>query len=174
MEVAAELRNPAGRDWIRAMQGTNILLGAVVGLIHPTTFATGVACIKAIGRSEEIYKRENLNELMNIWTSPCIAASVINNRDTPLHRDNGATYGSMDFLTSVGRFGCGTFKATSLGLKFLFKSGTVIGLLGRLVPHAAEADGERLCFAQYLRESILTTLGVCEPEFVNINDLITI
>jgi hypothetical protein len=97
MEVGAKLRNPAGRKWIAAMEETNELLGAVIRLIHPTTFATGVACIKAISKSDQICKRENLDELISRWTSPCIAASVMNNWNTPLHRDNSATYGSMDF-----------------------------------------------------------------------------
>jgi len=59
----------------------------------------------------------------------------------------------------------------SLGYKFIFMSGTVIGLLGRVVPHAAQVDGERLCYAQYLREVIMTPLGVAEPTFVNLNTL---
>jgi len=48
MEVGAELRNPAGWEWIAAVSETNTLLGAVAGLIHPATFNMGVACIKAI------------------------------------------------------------------------------------------------------------------------------
>jgi hypothetical protein len=170
MEVGAELRNPAGRQWIAAMKETNLLLGGVIGLIHPSTFASGISCIKAIGQSDEIVKREHLDELMGGWTSPCTAASVINNRDTPLHRDNGATYGSMDFLTSVREFH-GTFMAPTLGYTFSFTSGTVIGLLGRIVPHAAKVQGERLCYAQYLREIILKPLGVGQPQLVNINEL---
>jgi len=171
MEVGAELRNPADREWVAAMAETNLLIRGAVGLIHPATFETGISCIKAIGRNDKICKRENLEELMKMWTSPCTAASVINNRDTPLHRDNGATYGSMDFLTSVGGFDFGSFTVPSLGYKFIFISGTVIGLLGRVVPHAAQVDGERLCYAQYLREVIMTPLGVAEPTFVNLNTL---
>jgi hypothetical protein len=172
MEVAAELRKPAGRNWVGAMEGTNQLLGAVVGVIHPTTFRTGSACVQAIATGEQITKRDTLDLLTSIWTSPLPAASIINNRQTPLHRDNGATYGSMDFLTSVGPFAFGRFMTPTLGLEFLFKAGTVIGLLGRIVPHAAEAEGERMCFAQYLRENILTTLNVGQPGWVNITDLI--
>jgi len=78
----------------------------------------------------------------------------------------------MDFLTSVGNFEYGMFSTPSLGLKFLFKSGTVIGLLGRIVPHAADVTGERFCYAQYLREVIFSPLDVQEPDFVNIQSLI--
>ena len=171
MEVGAELRTEEGQDWVASMSETNKLLGAVVKVIHPATFATGAACVKAIGRSEDIEKADNLQHLMKIWTSPFPAASVINNRDTPLHRDNGGTYASMDVITSVGPFQYGRFKTPSLGCEFLFGSGTVIGLLGRIVPHGAEAFGERLCYAQYLRENILATLDVEGPQLVDILDL---
>jgi hypothetical protein len=174
MEVAAELRKPVARQWLATMEETNIFLGGVIGLIHPTTFKTGASCIWAIASNGQIQKAENLPELMKIWTSPCTAASVINNRNTPIHRDNGATYGSMDFLTSVGPFSIARFMVPTLGYEFYFKSGTCIGLLGRIVPHAAEAAGERLCYAQYLRENILTTLGVDGPALVNINDLVSV
>jgi len=172
MEVAAELRTPEGQRWIAEMVQVNVLLGAIVKVIHPTTFATGAECVKAIGRSNKIEKAGNLKDLMKVWTSPFPAASVINNRDTPLHRDNGATFESMDFLTSVGPFEYAKFMTPSLGCEFLFRSGTVIGLLGRIVPHAAEAVGERLCYAQYLREIILAPLNVEGPKWVNISDII--
>jgi len=58
-----------------------------------------------------------------------------------------------------------------LGYRFLFKSGTLIGLLGRIVPHAADVSGERLCYAQYLREDVLHALGVEVPDWVNVDNL---
>jgi hypothetical protein len=66
MEVGAELRNPEGRQWIAAMKETNLLLGGVIGLIHPSTFESGISCIKAIGQSDEVVKREHLDELMGV------------------------------------------------------------------------------------------------------------
>jgi hypothetical protein len=153
------------------MEDTNLLLGAVLGVIHPPTFTTGSNCILGIEQSPEIAKRENLDELLEVWTSPCVAGSIINNRNTPLHRDNGASYGSMDLLASVGTFYDGRFSVPSLGYEFLFSSGTVFGLLGRIVPHAVEVTGERLCYAMYLRENILSTLGVEEPGWINIENL---
>jgi hypothetical protein len=172
MEVAAELRKPPAQQWVAAMQETNMLIGAIVGVINPASFLTGVDCIKAIANDQNIVKREKLEDLVAIWTSPFIAASLINNRNTPLHRDNGATYASMDILTSVGPFEIGKFKVPSLGYRFLFGSGTLIGLVGRVVPHAAEVTGERLCYAQYLRENILDSIGVEEPGWMSIRQLI--
>jgi hypothetical protein len=171
MEVSAEMRTPAGAEWIAAMEETNTLLGAVLGVIHPPTFTTGTKCVHGIEQRSEIMKRENLNELLSVWTSPCVAGSIISNRNTPIHRDNGATYGSMDLLASVGDFNDGRFQVPSLGYEFLFSSGAVFALLGRILPHAAEVTGERVCVAQYLRENILETLGVEEPHWIRIQDI---
>lgn len=174
MEVSAEMRKPAGSAWIAALEETNALLGAVLGVIHPPTFTAGVNCIRNIEQSPEIAKRENLDQLVKVWTSPCIAGSIINNRNTPVHRDNGASFGSMDILASVGNFYDGQFLVPSLGYRFLFGSGAVFGLLGRIVPHAAEVTGERLCFAQYLRENVFSTLGVEEPQWIDLHNVMGI
>jgi len=171
MEVAAELRKAPAREWVAAMEETNLFLGAVAGVINAEAFMTGVNCVQAIENDARIAKREMLDDLLTVWSSPFIAASLINNRNTPLHRDNGATYASMDMLASVGHFQSCKFMVPSLGYEFLFRSGTVIGLLGRVVPHEAEAIGERLCYAQYLRENILDTLGVDQPGWINIQTL---
>src|SRR5258708_19218654 len=118
MEVSAEMRNPVRREWVSAVNETNELLGAVVSIMHPATFLTGVQCIKGIQKSHDIAKRENLNELLEVWTSPFIAGSIINNRNTPLHRDNGASYSAMDTLTSVGPFQYGRFIVPTLRYKY--------------------------------------------------------
>ena len=165
------MRRPTGSEWLASMENTNTLLGAVLGIIHPPTFTTGAKCVQAIGQRPEIMKRENLDQLLNVWTSPCVAGSIINNRNTPIHRDNRATYGSMDLLASVGQFQDGRFQVPSLGYEFLFSSGSIFGLLGRIIPHAAAVTRERVCVTQYLRENILDTLGVAEPNFIKIQDI---
>jgi hypothetical protein len=171
MEVAAELRKPAAPKWVSALEGTTSFLGAVLGVMHPSTFQTGMNCVRAIVASNNVAKREGLEQLMNEWTSPYTTISLINNRDTPLHRDNGGSYTVMDLLVSVGTYSTGEFTVPGLGFTFWYTPGTVIGLLGRIVQHGAAASGERLCYAQYLRENVLDDLGLSEPEWVNIDEL---
>jgi hypothetical protein len=171
MEVAAELRKPAAPKWVSALEETTAFLGAVLGVMHPSTFQTGMNCVRAIGESDKVAKREGLDHLMSVWTSPYTTVSLINNRDTPLHRDNGGSYTVMDLLVSVGTYVTGEFNVPGLGFTFWYTPGTVIGLLGRIVRHGAAASGERLCFAQYLRENVLDDLGLSDPAWVNIDDL---
>jgi len=171
MEVGAELRKEAGPKWVRLMERTTAFLGAVLAAAHPATFDTGMKCVQAIGTGKKVAKTENLEELMDIWSSPFTTMSLMSNRDSPQHRDTGATHTCMDWLVSVGTYKSGHFQLPGLGLTLWYRPGTVIGLLGRVVRHGAVAFGGRLCFAQYLRESVLKTLGIAEPDWVNIADL---
>lgn len=171
MEVSAEMRKPAGAAWISAMEESNLLLGAVLGVIHPPTYKAGIQCIRQIAQQKDIAKRENLEELLRVWTSPCVAGSVMNNRNSPIHRDTGGSHCSMDLLASVGKFSEATFAVPSLGYQFCFRSGAIFGILGKIVPHGATVTGERLCYAQYLRDNIFSTLGVEQPGWMNMKDI---
>lgn len=108
---------------------------------------------------------------MKIWSSPFTSMSLMSNRDSPQHRDTGATHTCMDWLVSVGTYRSGRFGIPGLGLSLWYRPGTTIGLLGRVVRHGVVAFGGRLCFAQYLCESVLQTLGIAEPGWVNIHNL---
>ena len=171
LEVGAELRTAAGLKWVQSMERTTAFLGAVLAVAHPATFQTGMDCVKAIGESGEVAKAENLEDLMEAWSSPFTTTSLMSNRDSPLHRDVGASPTCMDLLVSVGTYTSGEFFVPGLGLKLWYRPGTVIGLLGRVVRHGAVAFGGRLCFAQYLRESVIEELHIPHPDWVYIHDL---
>jgi hypothetical protein len=154
------------------MERSTAFLGAVLAVAHPATFKTGMKCVKTIGESREVRKTENLKALMEVWSSPFTTTSLMSNRDSPLHRDVGASPTCMDLLVSVGTYTSGEFLVPGLGLRLWYRPGTVIGLLGRAVRHGAVAFGGRLCFAQYLRESVLEALQIPTPDWVYIQDLL--
>lgn len=171
MEVGARLRESAGQAWVKAMAGSTAFLGGVLAVIHPSTYNTGMKCVEAIRTADDVAKREGMEDVMRTWSSPLTTVSLMSNRDTPLHRDTGATYTCMDLVVSVGNYISGEFQVPGLGLDLWYRPGTVIGLLGRIVRHGAVAFGGRLCFAQYLRETVLDSLGITQPEWINIRDL---
>ena len=171
MEVGARLRESAGQAWVEEMAETTAFLGGVLAVIHPSTYETGMKCVEAIRNGDNVAKKEGMEDVMRTWSSPLTTVFLMSNRDTPLHRDTGATYTCMDLVVSVGSYKSGEFQVPGLGLDLWYRPGTVIGLLGRIVRHRAVAFGGRLCFAQYLRETVLESLGIAEPEWINIRDL---
>lgn len=172
LEVGAELRRAAGLAWVQSMERSTAFLGAVLAVAHPETFETGMNCVKAIGESKNITKTENLEDLMAVWSTPYTTTSLMSNRDSPLHRDVGASPTCMDLLVSVGTYTSGEFHVPGLGLRLWYRPGTVIGLLGRAIRHGAMAFGGRLVFAQYLRETVLEALEIPAPDWVYIQDLL--
>jgi hypothetical protein len=172
LEVGAELRRTTGLAWVKSMERSTAFLGAVLAVAHPATYETGMNCVKAIGESKNVAKTENLEDLMAVWSTPYTTTSLMSNRDSPLHRDVGASPTCMDLLVSVGTYTSGEFLVPGLGLRLWYRPGTVIGLLGRAVRHGAVAFGGRLVFAQYLRESVLEALELPAPDWVFVQDLL--
>ena len=69
------------------------------------------------------------------------ALSLMNNRQTPVHQDNGSGFTANDMLTTIGPYINGILDLPSLGCQFRYNSGTVVSFSGRLLTHAASADG---------------------------------
>ena len=100
IEVSAELRKPNSdaHQWMKVMEDTTSLLGAVISVINPAVFETGLRFIEAINRDPQlVMKKENLDNLLACWTSPYSSASLMSNRDSPIHRGR-----SGDFSVHVG------------------------------------------------------------------------
>lgn len=75
-------------------------MGAILSIINPGQFTVGISCIETIGRTaDDIGKSSDLHELLEVWASPYNVMSVMNNRDSPIHCNNGGAYTSMDLLT---------------------------------------------------------------------------
>ena len=173
MEVGASLRKPPAQVWIAEIQETMALLGGIQAVINPAQYRAGIACIESITNNpSQIAKSENLKELLVQWSSPFNVISVMNNRDSPLHRDNGGGYSMMDVLTSVGEYINCRFSVPGLAVEFWNRLGLVITLSRRVVRHRASAEGERLCIAQYSRETIFEELQIPEPDWTSIDNLI--
>jgi hypothetical protein len=177
MEVSAELRKPDSdaHKWIKAMEDTTSFIGAVVSVINPAVFQTGLRFIGALERQPHlITKRENLNGLLACWTSPYSSASLMSNRDSPLHRDRSGEFSTMDMLLTVGNYTNGRFHVPGLGYEFMYTTGTVIGVVGRVLMHGATASGERVCYAQWNKQNVLATLNLPETKWVCVDDLVTL
>jgi len=167
MEVSKEMRRKEAQEWTKEMSDISALIGGLTALINPEVYRAGMECLDAITLNPElIAKNVDLCDILAFWTSPYLAVSLISNRNTPLHRDNGGGYPTMDLLITVGKYRRGWFNVPSLGYNLRYNSGTVIGICGRVVRHGAIAEGERLVWAHYLKANVLQELGIKEPYWV--------
>jgi len=99
---------------------------------------------------------------------PFTGLSVMNNRQTPTHHNNGGGHRWMDVLASVGPYLAGWLHLPGLGYQMMYKSGTVVGLTGRVVLHGAHANGQHACFAFYFCENVMKALGIPSPAWAKI------
>jgi hypothetical protein len=174
MEVGAATKLPAAREWIREMEDTMAFLGGIMSIINPSQYEAGIKCIEAIITCREyINKAEHLAELLDVWGAPFNVISIMNNRDSPLHRDTGGGYSTMDIMFSVGPYTDCRLSVPGVGTDFWYRSGTVIALAGRVVRHGARANGERLCVALYSRETVFQAFEIPEPNWTSITNLRT-
>lgn len=169
MEVGAALKKAEGRQWVAEIEETTALLGGIMSIINPSQYQAGIACIEAIAICQRyINKAEYLRELLAVWGAPFNVISVMNNRDSPLHRDTGGGYSTMDMMFSVGPYAECRFLVPGVGAELWYRSGTVIALAGRVVRHGAKADGDRLCVAFYSRQNVWTAFNIPEPQWTSI------
>ena len=148
------------------------LLGALTSILNPSIYKTGKASILKMAENPSLVaKSQGLADLLRHWTSPFLAMSLMSNRNTPLHRDNGGAYASMDLLVSVGNYQNGWLQVPGVGFNLNYYSGTVVCLAGRVVRHGATVEGERVCWAQYNREDVAGLFGESEFDWVFLNNV---
>ena len=166
------MRGKAAQEWMREIEDTAAILGGLTALINPVLFQVGMDCLETMASNPDcVSKNDDLLDILTYWSSPYLTQSLISNRDTPMHRDNGGGYACMDLLLTVGNYRNGWFNVPGLGYNFYYPSGTVVGICSRVVQHGAKATGERLCWAQYSRSNVLKAFDIEEPGWVSISQL---
>jgi hypothetical protein len=139
---------------LNGMRESSVLLSSVVRVIHPQLFQMGMEAMRRLGL------RADLSDVVELWYCIFNGASVISNRETPMHRDNFSRCQWYDLLTTVGPYQEAILELPGVGLRFKYASGTVVGLCGRILRHGvSDADGERICVAHYMRENVQRRLN---------------
>jgi Oxygenase domain of the 2OGFeDO superfamily len=155
---------------VKATQWTAAIAGGVLSLIHPEQYLLGrLSLLRLAERQEDVRSPEAMLDALRIWSSPCNAMSVMVNRVTPTHRDTQGRDPWMDILLTHGPYTDCRMEFRSLGVRVDYGSGTMVGVCGKVVPHAAsECIGERACIAYYMRDRVHERLGVPAGGWMNI------
>lgn len=139
-------------------------MGGVLNIIHPELYGVGIEALRAFKEHpEKISKGEQLSAVLNVWSSPFTAITVISNRDTPYHRDNGANHPWFDILLAVGEYENGRLELPGLGMRFKYDPGTAVSLTGRVLQHGATCPGDRACIVYHMRSNVVQKLGIPSP-----------
>jgi len=138
--------------WLDSIPESNAVLSAILAVIHPQLYEAGWQTIERLRGTPEI---EDPEDLLSRWASVFSGVSVISNRYTPPHWDQGSRYNWYDLLATSGSYRNCNLKLLGLGITLGYGPGTVVGLVGKVLEHeVCSFDGDRVCYAYFMRNNV--------------------
>jgi len=150
-QPAAIFDSKFSMDWLNQMAESNAISTAILAVIHPHLYDAGQQTLNYLRHSPEI----NRQDVLNRWNSVFSGISVIYNGNVGAHRDNQSRHNWYDLLITLGRYhGCNLL-LPGVGLSLQYGPGTVVGLSGMALEHeVTQFEGERVCFAHFMRDRV--------------------
>ena len=156
-EVGAVFKQTNALEWLDHITESNSVLSAILAVIHPTLHKSGRETFDKLRQCAEIQPEDVLRR----WTSVFNGVSVIVNRTTPAHQDSNTRKQWYDLLVTLGNYRNCNLNLPGTGVSFKYGSGTVVGLLGATLEHEVpHFEGERVCYAYFMRDNVHEWAGV--------------
>jgi 2-oxoglutarate-Fe(II)-dependent dioxygenase family protein len=177
-EVSASLKNIGSttEQWVRENREFSQLCGGLLAIVHSELYS---ACLDVYDKFYEdpetfIRNPDAFRDSMESWGNPFGGLALICNRETPEHRDNNSRYYWYDILATIGKY-CGLdIYIPGTGWRFSYESGTLVALGGRALTHAVkEANGERICFAYFVRDKVHQHAGKMTGSWPVMEEILT-
>ena len=147
LKVSVSFRNPAALDWLDAISESNVILSAILAVIHPKLYNAGWETIKHL-KDPKICPWDILNQ----WASVFSSVAVISNCITNPHQDLGSRDNWYDILASCQD--C-SLKLLGLGISLKYGPGMVVGVAGKVLEHEVPSfEGDRVCYAYFMRDNV--------------------
>ncbi|KAH9912667.1 uncharacterized protein B0H18DRAFT_889505 [Fomitopsis serialis] len=149
LSVLLRKADSVGREWLEAMVEPHIIISGMLHVMHPQLYSSGIASLQAL-RSDP-----SRAAVVNIWSNPFNALSVMLNRRSRLHQDRMSSKEWYDMLLSVGGDPQLVIRFPTIPLVLPYKTGTIASFSGARLPHEVpESQAERVCVAYYMRPNI--------------------
>ena len=138
------------------------ITGGILSIIHPQQYFIGrSALLELAQRPDCVCYMSDVKNILTVWASPYTGLSVVVNRETPVHHDVQGRHPWMDMMVTYGPYHGARMELRSLGVQLSYKSGTIVALCGKVVPHAvSDCTGEWACIAYYMRDTVHACLNV--------------
>lgn len=96
-----------------------------------------------------------LQASIEAWPTLYNGLGVISNCQTPRHHDPQTFKMWADILMTFGNYVDADLELRDVGLRLRYRSGSIVVVSGALLTHGVEAsDGERVCWAYYMRDQV--------------------
>ncbi|EFI28489.1 hypothetical protein CC1G_14021 [Coprinopsis cinerea okayama7 len=103
------------------------ILGGILSIIHPAMFECGLDVLANLnaGQIKDVQDVDILRKVLESWSSPFTAFSLIINRETPVHKDGLSPPFSYDLLYTGGFYEDARLEVRGIGLRVRYVPGTV-------------------------------------------------
>lgn len=166
-QVSANFKSPAAIEWLDAISESNAIVSAILAVIHPRLHEAGWQTIKRLRDTPEIEPQDVLSR----WASAFSGVSVISNRRTPAHRDDGSRYNWYDILATLGSYRNCKLKLPGLEFEMDYGPGTVVGVAGKVLQHEVSGfEGDRVCYAYWMKNNVHEWAKVPASEWMYTTD----
>jgi hypothetical protein len=153
--VGGVFNSPAAFEWLDEIMESNLVMSAILAIIHPKLYKAGRKTFDYTRNAAKTAADLKGQNVLSRWTSVFNGLSVIGNRVTPLHRDVNSRVQWYDLLITLGSYRDCTLELPGAGCSLEYGPGTVVGLSGMVLAHEVpKFDGERVCYAYFMRNNV--------------------
>jgi hypothetical protein len=160
------LSKPCADHWLQDITDTESDLNCLLSLIAPDMLCAGMEAISQLKDNNPDHNN------LKLWSSAFSAITVIVNRITFAHRDQGGWPACFDFLVVAGDYEKSTLDVADLGAKFNYEPGTVVAICGKVLWHSVWqwTGGEQICYVHYMCNNVHNRLNVRQTSWVRDRD----
>lgn len=163
-QAGAPFKSPATLEWLDLLSESNSVLSAILAVIHPALYDAGRETFNCLRKDPRIERQDVIGK----WTSVFNGVSVITNRNTQAHRDSYSAHHWYDLLVTLGKYTKCNLELPGVGVTLEYGPGTVVGLSGMMLEHSVpNFEGERVCYAYFMRDSVHNWAGVSQGPWMN-------
>lgn len=136
------------------------LWSAITSIIAPDQYLAGIKSVSALKNMVHTSKPV-------VWPSVFSGIEVIVNRETPHHRDPGASPSFYDLLVSLGQANQAILDLPDLGAELGYPPGTMVYIAGKVLEHGVPGwgDGERIVIAHFVKDKVHDKQDIPRPSF---------
>jgi|SRR5215510_5564535 len=156
MGPSQTLRREHINPWLTEICAVEEELNMLLSLIGAELYAAGSKAMNELTSDPAAHPH------VRAWPSVFSGISVISNRKTLAHRDQGGWPQCYDLLLAAGNYSNALFSVPDVGAEFQYNPGTVVAICGKVLRHAVYdwSGGERLCYAHFMRNNVHNRLQV--------------
>ena len=134
---------------------SNLVLSVILAVIHPKLYKAGQETFDYMRNAANTTTDIRAQNVLSRWTSAFNGVSVIGNCIAPLHQDVNSRHQWYDLLITLGHYCDCTLELPGVGCSLEYGPGMVVVLLGMVLAHKVpKFDGERVCYAYFMRDNV--------------------